>query len=129
VVALVIRWKRVKVTPPPPNQKECLKIFILDFGNTIPCLPWTIWCHVGTWCIMHGLSYKKVNSFFINHLHFSRVMKILQILHNLYVRKKSFYNGWKHTKAPKIVMTCIYFLQLMFLVMYEHHILDFFGLF
>jgi hypothetical protein len=75
VVAFVIIWKRMKVTPPPTNQNECFKFFILDFGITIWCLPWTIWCHVGTWCIMHGLSYRRVNSFFINHLHFLGLLK------------------------------------------------------
>jgi hypothetical protein len=38
-------------------------------------------------------------------------------------------NGWKHIKPPKIVVTHIIFLQLSFLVMHGHHILDYFCLF
>lgn len=57
------------------KSKGMLKIFILDFGIIRPCLLWNIRCHVGTWCILHGLGYRKVNSFFINHFHFLGVMK------------------------------------------------------
>jgi hypothetical protein len=35
----MIICKRMTVTPPLANQKECFKFVILDFGITIPCLP------------------------------------------------------------------------------------------
>jgi len=37
--------------------------------------------------------------------------------------------GHKHTKAPKKCNHKYIFLQLLILVMYEHHILDYFCLF
>jgi len=37
--------------------------------------------------------------------------------------------GHKHTKPPKTIITSIIFLQLFCLVMYGHHILNYFFLF
>ncbi len=124
MIAFVIIWKWMKVTPPPANQKECLKFFILDFGITIPCLPWTIWCHVGTSYILHGLGYRKVNSFFINHFHFSGGMKICTSYTIYMLGRNPFVMGESTLSPPKILVTRIFAINFFGSVWTSH-----FGLF
>jgi hypothetical protein len=76
-----------------------------------------------SWMPCFGIiKYKSLIPFLVWHL-------VNILLHELYfiLKVRQPMLGWKHIKTPgKIIITHIIFLQLIFLIMCGHHILDFF---